>query len=100
MGCSELHPRAAGEDPRCEGGHDAHRIPWAERRDRPWSHAHGADAPGPLRVDRTRRDAGARPQVCTVDVDRKSTRLNSSHPSISYAVCCLKKKTASYTAKT
>src|SRR5438876_4458254 len=24
--------------------------------------------------------------------DRKSTRLNSSHPSISYAVCCLKKK--------
>src|SRR5690348_18503316 len=25
--------------------------------------------------------------------DRKSTRLNSSHPSISYAVSCLKKKT-------
>src|SRR5690242_21253884 len=24
------------------------------------------------------------------DVDRKSTRLNSSHMSISYAVCCLK----------
>src|SRR5713226_1273196 len=23
------------------------------------------------------------------DLDRKSTRLNSSHPSISYAVCCL-----------
>src|SRR5690348_17861562 len=27
-----------------------------------------------------------------VVVDRKSTRLNSSHPSISYAVFCLKKK--------
>src|SRR5690348_18116186 len=27
------------------------------------------------------------------DGDRKSTRLNSSHPSISYAVFCLKKKT-------
>src|SRR5580765_53548 len=27
--------------------------------------------------------------------DRKSTRLNSSHPSISYAVFCLKKKTTS-----
>src|SRR5690348_17818379 len=27
-----------------------------------------------------------------VDRDRKSTRLNSSHPSISYAVFCLKKK--------
>src|SRR5690348_18206921 len=26
--------------------------------------------------------------------DRKSTRLNSSHPSISYAVFCLKKKMA------
>src|SRR5438876_4404187 len=27
-----------------------------------------------------------------VGQDRKSTRLNSSHPSISYAVFCLKKK--------
>src|SRR4051794_41642673 len=27
-----------------------------------------------------------------VPLDRKSTRLNSSHPSISYAVFCLKKK--------
>src|SRR5690348_18131527 len=32
--------------------------------------------------------------VCPVETrqDRKSTRLNSSHPSISYAVFCLKKK--------
>src|SRR5690242_21398568 len=28
------------------------------------------------------------------DLDRKSTRLNSSHMSISYAVSCLKKKIA------
>src|SRR5690348_17528271 len=28
--------------------------------------------------------------------DRKSTRLNSSHPSISYAVFCLKKKKSHY----
>src|SRR3712207_8602688 len=28
--------------------------------------------------------------------DRKSTRLNSSHANISYAVFCLKKKTLSY----
>src|SRR5690348_18490743 len=28
----------------------------------------------------------------TESIDRKSTRLNSSHPSISYAVFCLKKK--------
>src|SRR5690348_15012140 len=29
-------------------------------------------------------------------IDRKSTRLNSSHPSISYAVFCLKKKKKKY----
>src|SRR5690348_18057318 len=29
---------------------------------------------------------------CVLMLDRKSTRLNSSHPSISYAVFCLKKK--------
>src|SRR5690348_17802866 len=31
-------------------------------------------------------------QLLTRSKDRKSTRLNSSHPSISYAVFCLKKK--------
>src|SRR5438876_3959815 len=31
--------------------------------------------------------------------DRKSTRLNSSHPSISYAVFCLKKKKKNHTAE-
>src|SRR3712207_7925656 len=30
--------------------------------------------------------------------DRKSTRLNSSHANISYAVFCLKKKTISFVA--
>src|SRR5690606_40419661 len=30
--------------------------------------------------------------VCDVKLDRKSTRLNSSHVKISYAVFCLKKK--------
>src|SRR5690606_41358554 len=33
---------------------------------------------------------GGRPGLC--HVDRKSTRLNSSHVKISYAVFCLKKK--------
>src|SRR5437868_9663340 len=36
------------------------------------------------------RGSGAGPEF--VDRDRKSTRLNSSHVSISYAVFCLKKK--------
>src|SRR5690348_17567041 len=39
-------------------------------------------------VDLARQLALAAPPVA----DRKSTRLNSSHPSISYAVFCLKKK--------
>src|SRR3712207_7802546 len=30
--------------------------------------------------------------VCGHSIDRKSTRLNSSHANISYAVFCLKKK--------
>src|SRR5207245_11368707 len=41
-----------------------------------------------------RRHAGAAPHpVTSIGTDRKSTRLNSSHGSISYAVFCLKKKT-------
>src|SRR5437667_11128546 len=32
------------------------------------------------------------PFLCAADIDRKSTRLNSSHITISYAVFCLKKK--------
>src|SRR3712207_7736607 len=38
--------------------------------------------------------AGAR--LIAGDVDRKSTRLNSSHANISYAVFCLKKKKIYY----
>src|SRR5690242_9765006 len=37
---------------------------------------------------------GATTPANTTIPDRKSTRLNSSHMSISYAVFCLKKKTA------
>src|SRR5438445_6256970 len=40
------------------------------------------------------RDVGSR------QVDRKSTRLNSSHANISYAVFCLKKKKKQTTKKT
>src|SRR6266540_5808348 len=45
----------------------------------PWPHDH--------RAPPRRRSRGARRQG-----DRKSTRLNSSHITISYAVFCLKKK--------
>src|SRR5690348_17922712 len=46
-------------------------------------------------VDEEERERGerpARPRAGAREQDRKSTRLNSSHPSISYAVFCLKKK--------
>src|SRR3712207_7361395 len=55
------------------------------------------------RGERVRAEAGVgdghlagEPRVAQVEVeaDRKSTRLNSSHANISYAVFCLKKKTA------
>src|SRR5438876_6301369 len=49
------------------------------------------DLPQPARRERERAADRVRLQ------DRKSTRLNSSHPSISYAVFCLKKKTTHHT---
>src|SRR5690348_18050687 len=48
-----------------------------------------------LRQDRQRRVVAHRSGRLLARLrhrDRKSTRLNSSHPSISYAVFCLKKK--------
>src|SRR5438876_6826077 len=60
--------------------------------------AEGADRPSQLRSGQreeggreTESPRGAQAE-CHVGIDRKSTRLNSSHPSISYAVFCLKKK--------
>src|SRR2546426_1188349 len=50
-----------------------------------------APAPGIEGRDRASREGAARPGGCG-DRDRKSTRLNSSHLVISYAVFCLKKK--------
>src|SRR3712207_8901634 len=51
-----------------------------------------------LRRHRPATSGGARarrgvPRLHPASVDRKSTRLNSSHANISYAVFCLKKKT-------
>src|SRR3712207_9021105 len=48
---------------------------------------------GVRRADRLRV---RRPRAAGGPVDRKSTRLNSSHANISYAVFCLKKKNLSH----
>src|SRR5947208_8085243 len=45
-----------------------------------------------LEKRRVRRAAGAETHRPSPSPDRKSTRLNSSHQIISYAVFCLKKK--------
>src|SRR3712207_8124301 len=42
----------------------------------------------------------ALPESRMILLDRKSTRLNSSHANISYAVFCLKKKPSAYLAFT
>src|SRR3989442_1730595 len=48
---------------------------------------------GPEEIAISEEQASQRPVVRLVDlIDRKSTRLNSSHVRISYAVFCLKKK--------
>src|SRR5438270_1639416 len=60
--------------------------------------AMGPDFPVAQEARRAERDARRRGGLNAQDVgraDRKSTRLNSSHSQISYAVFCLKKKNLS-----
>src|SRR2546430_5350042 len=61
-----------------ERGRAEECLAWVEQR------------PGRFRNHRLLR---CEPGTCAGHLDRKSTRLNSSHSQISYAVFCLKKKT-------
>src|SRR5690625_6916376 len=79
---------------RCESLHSFHRAsnPWlCDARSPELTDGLPAHAvqPGASIYSTTRRCARHSPQ------DRKSTRLNSSHVAISYAVFCLKKKNTS-----
>src|SRR2546427_6181975 len=75
-----------------QGGAFAGRA--AEDSDAPFGHRSGRQELGrPVREPEPRASlplAGSDGKV--VRLDRKSTRLNSSHSQISYAVFCLKKK--------
>src|SRR5690348_18419597 len=73
--------------------HDALPIS-ASHSDSAWRNT-AANCPGCTTRGNAGRSAVKRASRMTVTSvpDRKSTRLNSSHPSISYAVFCLKKKT-------
>src|SRR5438876_9754321 len=62
-----------------------------------FSSAHDSSRPNwtAAHADRRSHSHGRRGRRIRINKeDRKSTRLNSSHPSISYAVFCLKKKTS------
>src|SRR5699024_11291267 len=70
---------------------EAHALPKSVRS----QGAHAVNRFSVHRIQRTLSDA--RSELMSLDpgmvpIDRKSTRLNSSHVSISYAVFCLKKK--------
>src|SRR5690606_41924117 len=75
-----------------------HRVRARRRRGR-GAHADGLDLAEPRHgLHRRRVPRGRRCRPCrgsarsSPSADRKSTRLNSSHVKISYAVFCLKKK--------
>src|SRR5207249_9734251 len=79
--------------------HDA--LPISQARPRAAGAVHHLRADGPARVDVDQPDRAdhrhrGHAQVPLLGRDRKSTRLNSSHVSISYAVFCLKKKKRAY----
>src|SRR5690606_40353802 len=57
------------------------------------NNASTSDPTALMYVNRLRERAGLQPKTTLTFEDRKSTRLNSSHVKISYAVFCLKKKT-------
>src|SRR5207248_11332155 len=77
---------------------DLHSFPTRRSSDLRWRPLHDARAVGAVepahgRVPRFRVAAEARRRAARQGhQDRKSTRLNSSHRTISYAVFCLKKK--------
>src|SRR6266513_1411075 len=88
MGLSALLLRNDGPTfARRRGGH-TQRLLHGER-----PHVHASNVRWPSNV--CRRSAAVHSWLCRLRyprADRKSTRLNSSHVSISYAVFCLKKK--------
>src|SRR5699024_11745629 len=81
--------------------HHAHRrvLVLCDCEDAPHRAAAPADEHAVRRgqgFERIRRRTLDDVHVVPAELDRKSTRLNSSHVSISYAVFCLKKKSKRY----
>src|SRR5689334_23857507 len=74
------------------GLRQGHRSLARRLRGRRAGHLHAHRRHAGADTDAAARSARRRGRWPALDGDRKSTRLNSSHSSISYAVFCLKKK--------
>src|SRR3712207_7536190 len=73
--------------------HDALPISVRLSRSQPVLRCRSATTGWPAGSKSSRRSAApSQPGTAAPAIDRKSTRLNSSHANISYAVFCLKKK--------
>src|SRR3712207_7459702 len=72
--------------------HDALPIYAGHREERRQWHPFEARPSQPIAERGEERGSRLSPAAVTLGPDRKSTRLNSSHANISYAVFCLKKK--------
>src|SRR5437773_3343842 len=91
--CSDtLAPQDAFFFPQDRADHLLHSFPTRRSSDLPFRRRRGgvrdAERPPPPRVCVPR----LKPRLGISPLDRKSTSLNSSHITISYAVFCLKKK--------
>src|SRR5690349_23128142 len=84
---STLFPYTTLFRSRRQSSHRAGALPTGAGRGLGWRNV----VQGPGQRDGDRRPQG-RLSCLTPKADRKSTRLNSSHVEISYAVFCLKKK--------
>src|SRR3989449_1712848 len=100
MGATFRHPVVPLDDTGFIAWARRHGVTlWAAAADgvplpRAWGEGGQGKSEGPIAVIVGNEGAGIRPQLNAVSAkrDRKSTRLNSSHGYISYAVFCLKKK--------
>src|SRR3712207_7777477 len=81
-------PAEVGEEPAADQGQQVDQLPAPERVPARDPRQQGGGGVGEVAVELEDRVAGA----VVLGRDRKSTRLNSSHANISYAVFCLKKK--------
>src|SRR5262245_64413687 len=95
VGSNNLHqpPRQSAQTLVGLSSHSG-QVPWTDPtivRSTATPHTQPAMASAML-VMAVRKTQAIFPNMITVGQDRKSTRLNSSHLGISYAVFCLKKK--------